>query len=359
MIRSLSPHVSPFVRAVAVLTMGALFVSCAAVGTPGQLESALATDVNTAPEVSVPLNDPPRQGKPLVLIVMPNSEPFRDARRTLVGEIQRSFDVSTFVVTQATTTGQLKSAVDSARPTCVVLMNNRAIRLYRDYERARPAGEKPIPVVAFMASFVEVLRAALANATGIAYEVPGVTAFVHLRTVIQRNVSRVGVIHRPSFRRFIERQKDLASREKIELVALESPNDPMPSHIAGMLEGLRNRKVDAIWVLNDNALIGSSELQNGVWRELAADLNVPIIVGASNLVTPSEPLGTFAVLPDHEALGVQAANLLFDLADNDWNARDHSVELPLSTKIVLDIRQARDRFGLREGALAKVDEVVE
>ena len=73
---------------------------------------------------------------------------------------------------------------------------------------------------------------------------------------------------------------------------------------------------------------------------------------------PASPFGTFAVLPDHVALGTQAANLIFDLADNDWRAEDHPIELPLSTVRVLDVRSAR-AFGLRDDALIQVDRPLE
>ena len=42
--------------------------------------------------------------------------------------------------------------------------------------------------------------------------------------------------------------------------------------------------------------------------------------------------GTFAVLPDHTALGVQTANRIFDLADADFQlTAEDEVDLPLST----------------------------
>jgi hypothetical protein len=68
-----------------------------------------------------------------------------------------------------------------------------------------------------------------------------------------------------------------------------------------------------------------------------------------------ESLGTMATVPDHQALGLQAANLIFDLADSGWNFNDRGIELPLSVKTVVDIKQVRERFGLKEGALRHID----
>ena len=86
----------------------------------------------------------------------------------------------------------------------------------------------------------------------------------------------------------------------------------------------------------------------------------PTIVGAAALVSPQQSFGTFAVQPDHTALGVQAANILFDLADNNWTlAPDVQVQLPLSTTTTLDFVQVRSRFSLRADALQHVDRILE
>ena len=70
--------------------------------------------------------------------------------------------------------------------------------------------------------------------------------------------------------------------------------------------------------------------------------------------------GTFAVLPDHVALGAQAAGLLFDIADESWQiAGDAQVQLPLSTTTAVDLVQARAHFSLREDALRQVDRILD
>jgi len=112
-----------------------------------------------------------------------------------------------------------------------------------------------------------------------------------------------------------------------------------------------------LWVLNDNRLLRDSAFLNEAWRPGIESLGVPVIVGAEPLMK-SVPIGTFAVLPDHLALGTQAANLILDLSDTGWPAAQHPVELPLSTTNALNVARARDRFGLREGALDRIDQIV-
>jgi ABC-type uncharacterized transport system substrate-binding protein len=306
--------------------------------------------------------DPPaRPGVPTLLIAMPTSMNFAEVRKSLVSEVQKNFNIRTLAVGPTTKVEDLAAAIQTAKPVCVVLMNNATMSLYRQYQSTHPATP---PAVLLMASFVEDVQAHLKRATGIAYEVPGVTAFVNLRSVIGAPVNRVGVIYRPAFRKFVEHQKSLAAKEHVEIVAVAVPSDVTSAGLRDVLHDLAEAgraggKVDAIWMLNDNGLVRDEEFVDDTWRSELSDAKLPLIVGVSNLVDPNSPLGTLAVVPDHEALGLQAANLIFDLSDNDWQVESHPVELPLSVKTVVDVKQVRANFGLRPDALKHIDRALE
>lgn len=304
--------------------------------------------------------DPPaRPEAKTVLIAMPESRDFLDARKGLVTEIKRDFNVVTFVVNATTTVEQLTAAIERTSPVCLVLMNNGTLKLFQKLQAQ--AGDRPIPpAVVVMASFLEEARSRFKNTTGIAYEVPGVTAFVNLRTVVEIPINRVGVVYRPLFRRFVERQKGLAAREHVELVPVAVPMNVSAEGLKSALEQLAAQgKVDAIWMLNDNGLIRNGAFVAETWRTALRDVKVPLVVGVPNLVDPAEPVGALAVVPDHEALGLQAANLIFDLADNDWKITKRTIEQPLSVKTVVDLKQVRERFGLKPDALPHIDRALD
>jgi len=311
-------------------------------------------------ETAGPVADPPlRPGAPLLLLAMPPAADFQAVRRALVMEVKKDFNISTFTVTAATTPSDLAQAIARTSPTYLVLMNNATVAMYRDYQSAHHDQKMP-PAVVVMTSFIEELRVNVRNTTGIAYEVPGVTAFVDLRSVIRTPVKRVGVVYRPRFRAFIERQKKLAAREQIELVGAEVGKEVDAPGLRAALHGLLARdKVDVLWMLNDNELIKNAQFLDETWRSELAGGRVPLIVGVPNLVDPRTPTGSFAVVPDHDALGLQTANLIFDLEESDWNADEHDVELPLSVKTVADLKQLRDTFGLKEDALRHIDRALE
>jgi hypothetical protein len=335
-------------RSLAIALAALLMLGACAGNVPGEGNHVL----------SAPLLDPPRRpGKALVLVAMPDSASFRTVRRALVDEIKKDFDVATQIVDSHTSPATFGAQLDSVHPTCLVLMDNPTVKLYRAYQKVHQG--PALPAVVVMSSFLDELRADLPNTSGVAYEVPGVTAFVNLRSVIERPVSRVGVVHRPSFRRFVERQKILAAKEQITIVPVEVPSEATSSDVRGALRSFHGAgQIDALWVLNDNLLLRDGGFLETVWRPEIASLGVPVVVGVPTLVSAQARFGSFAVLPDLEPMGVQAANVLYEISENDWRAGEHPVELPVSTVTVVNMHQAK-QFGLREGAARRIDKVIE
>jgi hypothetical protein len=118
-------------------------------------------------------------------------------------------------------------------------------------------------------------------------------------------------------------------------------------------------KADALWILNDDRLLTPALIADGWLPGLNERPWRPAIVGAASLVSDTQSFGTLAVLPDHTALGVQTADLLFSLADNEWRLPDSDAQLPLSTTTTFDLKHASERFQIRSGALAQVDRIIQ
>src|SRR5262245_8408278 len=96
-------------------------LGCANTGRGGE-------NIPTAPVQ--PIIDPtPRPGAPVVLIAMPASSEFADVRRTLVAEIRKNFNVTTFVVGPSTSSKEFGDMIAKAAPACVVVMNNSTVKL--------------------------------------------------------------------------------------------------------------------------------------------------------------------------------------------------------------------------------------
>jgi hypothetical protein len=322
--------------------------------------TATTTAASSQPAADSSMADPPRRpGKSLVLIAMPDLDSFRTVRRSLVREIQQDFDIVTTIVARETPPSAFENALNAANPVCVVLMNNPTVNLYRAYQNHRRALGSVIPAVIVMSSFLEELKGQLDNATGVAFEVPGVTAFVQLRSILDRPLGRAGVVYRPAFHHFVDRQVELANREQITLLAQAVPIEAGPADVRKALRVLKSQGVDALWVLNDNGLLGDADFLDEGWRKAIDDLGVPVIVGVPALVKPEARFGTLAILPDLGALAVQTANLLLQLAQDGWRANRRPVQLPVSTLTFVNMQQAREHFRLRPGALELIDRRIE
>jgi hypothetical protein len=197
------------------------------------------------------------------------------------------------------------------------------------------------------------------GATGISYEVPLITVVTNLRKLIDRPIERIGVIHRPELGRFVDRQAALAAREQIGVVREVVGSSPNASELKRALRRLKEQ-AGAVWVLNDDHLLSPKLIAEAWLPGLNERPWSPTIVGAASLVSPLQSFGTFAVLPDHAALGAQAASLVFDIADNGWVLpADAQTQLPVSTTTTLDLAQVRERFSLRNDALRQVDRVLD
>jgi hypothetical protein len=298
-----------------------------------------------------------RGGMSSVLVFLSASTHTREVWHSLRDELRSDFDVVTRPVSPETKPAELAREIAAVRPACIVLMGNQPLNLYSKYQSQHP-GPFP-PAVVVMASFLEEQRPLFKNVTGIAYEIPGITTFVNLRSFIYRPVRRVGVLHRSLFADYVKKQQTLAAVEQVQLVPLEVSSDPGPYEIRGALEKLIKReRVDAIWVLNDNKLLKPELIAKG-WLKMLHKHPIAVVVGVGNLVDTRLHFGSFAMLPDHGALGVQTANLIFKLSDEGWKADSTPVELPVSVQSVVDLPWTRQHFQFREEALERIDRVVQ
>jgi hypothetical protein len=300
---------------------------------------------------------PSRGSKTPILVLLPRAAAADLVLEGLNQELERDFDLIPRYVEKDTTPSGLDSIIRETKPVAVVLMNNPTVRLYRRYQALKKGSQFP-PAVAVLTSFVDRTSVGITNLTAVAYEVPLVTSLVNLRALVNDPIRRVGVIYRPEFENFIAEQRELALVEQFELVGIPIKSEG-PSEVQRALAQLSDKSaVDAIWVLNDNRLLDQRTLRDGWLPELRRSWT-PVIVNVGSLLSADFDFGTFAVLPDHRAIGLQAANIILDLAARDWKSDGRRVELPVSVETVLAVDIARKRLKLNESELARVGRIVE
>lgn len=293
-----------------------------------------------------------------ILVLMPETPQTRDVWKGLCDELAAEYRLVAVRVEHADQSGLISQALQQYRPAALVLMNNPTVSAYRDYQRKAKNTRFP-PAVVVMTSFLERQSRQLVEATGISYEVPLITVMTNLRRLVSLRSERVGVVVRSPLRNFVSKQVALAKREQViveqEIVGAE----PNPSEIKRALRQLK-QKADVLWILNDDRLLTPRLISDGWLPGLDERPWIPSIVGAGSLVSPMRSFGTFAVLPDHVALGSQAASILLDIADSGWSVQSpESIQLPLSTTTTVDLVQVKERFVLQQDALEQVDRILE
>jgi hypothetical protein len=297
-------------------------------------------------------------GKPTVLVCMPDTKQTGEVWSGLKDELAGHFTLIAIDVHGEQGGSVLARAMAELRPVCVVLMNNPTVFAYARYQATAGLASYP-PAIVVMTSFLDRRPTAIADATGISYEVPLITVVTNLRKLMSSPVERVGVVRRMPLHGFVTHQAELARREQIGVIEQPVSLEPNAAELKYALREVKQR-CDAIWVLNDDRLLSERLIADGWLPGLNERPYKPAIVGAASLVSPGQSFGTFAVLPDHGALGVQTANRVFDLADAGFKLTDHDeVDLPLSTTTTVDLVQARERFALRQDALEQVDHILE
>jgi hypothetical protein len=296
------------------------------------------------------------EGAPTVLVFMPRTSQAMEVWAGLRDELGRDFRIVAIEVRGRESVAALAEGLGRHHPAAIVLMNNPTLSAYRELQQASP-GRKFPPAIVVMTSFL-VRPPGMVATTGISYEVPLITVVTNLRKLIATPIRRIGIVARAGLRGFIERQAALATRERILAVVEEVSAKPNVAEIKRALRLVKGRS-DALWILNDDQLLTPRLIADGWLPGMDERPWIPAIVGAAPLVAPGAGFGTFAVLPDHTALGAQAANMIVDLSENDWVlSPDLDVQLPLSTVSTIDLVQAQERFELRPDALQMVDRVL-
>ncbi len=291
-----------------------------------------------------------------ILIIRAEEKAFEDSEKGLSDEIEGELSIRTMVIKEDTTEKSIETKIKTVSPKIVVLMDNKSISLYKKYQSGR-TGPPYIPSVSIMGLFMDSAIKGLKNATGIYYEIPVVTSIINLRNVLDVPLEKVGIIHREFMKNFIIRNREYCLKEDVDLISYEISRK---NYKSGLKKGLtfltKKKKVDAIWVVTDSKLITSDMLQS-VWFPFAKKFKKPIIVGVEMLANPKFNFGTFAVVPDHTSLGMQAAEIVLDAMENDWSVEKRAIAPPRSVYQIINLEQAKRLFKVKDDKLKDVDKI--
>ena len=291
------------------------------------------------------------------LVIRGTDASFDEVVRGMNEDLEGEVSLTEILVKKGVSENVIKESFQSSSPDMVVLIGNKAVNLYAKFQAKNPKQDFP-PAIAMAALFVDKFVSKLKNATAIRYEIPAVTSAVVMRTILGKPVKKLGVVYREWMSDIIEENKRFCKAEGIELIGIKLPNkaSKMENEVKDALKTL-SKKVDALWILNDNSLLTKNALVKA-WLPSRAKSRMPAIVGIKQFMTKI-PLGSFAIVPDNYGLGAQAAGMIFELMDNDWELEETDIQQPVSVKKFVSVATLdKKKINYEVNKLNRVDEVI-
>jgi hypothetical protein len=253
-------------------------------------------------------------------------------------------DVSQLVVTKETPVSEIRDQMIMLDPDLVILMDNKAVQLYKLYQKSVIESKPPVPSVAVMGIMLDQIVDSLKNSACISYEIPLVTVAQEMRTRLNIPFNTIGVVHRQFMTTFIEKNRDQCNRDSIYVVNIAVPDrcDDFNNVLRGTLDSLvTNNPVHILWIPNDSGLITESTYTN-VWKPFLEKHRIPVIVGIKKLVHPDYSFGTFALIPDKNALAEKTVEIGINLINRKSQSEIPQVYYPEKYDIVINTSQIFD-----------------
>ena len=181
--------------------------------------------------------------------------------------------------------------------------------------------------------------------TGISYEAPGVSAFVKLRSLLSKPISKVAVIFHSERKLFVENQTKYAHLETVEIIPKIIDKKITEQELIRFVKSVSETvNVDAIWVPQDDLILSQTMLEN-VWGPLAHKSKTPMILSVNRTPKNNNLLSSFVMLPELDSMGLQAAHVLYEIHENNWSIPENmDIAQPLSIVNHVDIDAAKRFF---------------
>ncbi len=301
-------------------------------------------------------------GQDKLLLLHPEGVAFTEAIESMTRYLEGGVELEDLLVSESTSLSDVKKKISDSSPKMFVLFDNPSIRLYKKYvDDVKASGGEALGAVALMALQLPFESEGLGKIIGIKYEIPVLTSVVNLRMISSKKIENVGVIYREGWSEFIDENLEYCKSEKINLIKYELDNEPKLLYSAikkGLKKLIKKEKVDALWIVSDEKLFIKKAIKKA-WLAGLRKTDIPTIVGVETLIKSPIRMGSFAVLPDHNGLGEQVANLIFELMDQGWVVDEKKFEEPLSVLKVLNTKLALKKGFLNDKAMGFVDKEVE
>ena len=295
-----------------------------------------------------------------ILVAMDKGAAFTEVYKGIKDDLDGEIPLSQWIIDKKAKPAQFGQQISKYKPSLIVLIGNQATTLYAKYQAGAKKSEYP-PSLIIAALFADKLVKKVKNSTAIRYEIPAVTSMRNARLVFNRRFKTIGVIYRKWMNDIVDNNERFLKTEgfRLERVVLGSKNKDVAGAVKSGIDQLAKKGVDAIWIVTDNKLLNGKILQKA-WIPGLAKHKMITVVNVEQLAQSKLQFGNFAVYPDLYGLGIQGANAIFEIQEEDWSVEDRDIEEPLSVKKTLNKSMTKKRgLSVRKKGLNTLDKVIE
>jgi hypothetical protein len=300
-----------------------------------------------------------------LLAIMPSGESFRQAWSGMKSDLGSRYEWKTLDPDAKNAEDSLVRLCAAYAPRALVLMDSRAVALAKRLQ-ARDSAFAALPKFVLMTLKADDAAKGLRNAVGIRFEVPAYAVFTQLRALSSRDFTRIGVFYRRYFTAFVDESRRLLAREKLELIGkcIDCDGNGAPSEdeivkrLGKGLEAFKEAGVEVVWMLPDNALVNPATLGR-FWVPRFRRGKTPLVVPLANLASKQAGLGLFSAYPDYPQLGIQAAQQVVQVLEEEVPPEAVGFESLISVQTTLNLGVA-ERLGweVRKELLGRVGDLV-
>jgi outer membrane receptor for ferrienterochelin and colicin/ABC-type uncharacterized transport system substrate-binding protein len=280
---------------------------------------------------------------PVIMVVHSRGEVFEETISGMKKELSGGFKIEELSLNERSDVSWMAREIFSTDPKLIVLMDNKTIELYRNYQSDYP--HNIIPAIACLGIDLADEIQTLKNAECIAYEIPIYNAISEAKNLFSKPVKKVGIISRRFMVKKIDASRALCRNDSIELELYILPDidDCTNEIIRGIKKLCVDENIDMLWIPNDNIILDAKYLKHA-WMPLIQKFKIPVIASNTMLVNPALDFGTIAIVPDLFGLGVQLAQKILIISKDDWELSNQTVDFPFSIRRYINMNQMIKKF---------------
>lgn len=277
-----------------------------------------------------------------VLIVRQAANDFADVKTGIQNALGTAHTVADYVIDGDTKYDAFKSKVNEEKPDLLVVMDNKAVKFAQELNTEADPKLKNMRGIATMGLNLKKVLAGSKTIAGVAYEVPAFTVITQFRYIVKQPIKNVMVIYRKSqFEGTVSEAQAQLKREGVNLIALDAeskgtdPKDLVSFIDDNLKDEVDGTKVDAIWVLSDNALM-NKETFAPFWVTRAREMKVPFLCGIEKFASKDLDFCSYSASPQHKDLGQQVSEMIFAVLEEGRKPADIGVDYILSVSKLLN-----------------------